>query len=185
MWPERVVRVVPPGEPAIDSDQSLLPRQLPARLPPPTRAEPEQRQRERPSPTPPVARPRVSGLHHPSPPPHIIAEIDLKLLMTQLKYHRSDTPTELLFPVTAYVAHYWAHHTQYMDWLREQGRDSWTGDIGAMSGGSGGDRPSRRDVGRNRYAAGLIEEGRSDESEEGAEIGWHSRGSRRLVTKCN
>jgi hypothetical protein len=172
MWPERVVREVPPDEPAIDSDQSLLPRQLPARLPPPTRAEPEQRQRERPSPTPPVARPRVSSSRHPSPPPHVIAEIDLKLLMTQLEYHRSDLPTEPLFPVTAYVAHYWAHHTQYTVHGLDAGAraGSWTGDVGAVPGGSEGDRPSRRDVGRNRYAAGLVKEGRSDESEEGAKI---------------
>jgi hypothetical protein len=153
--------VVPPDESANNSDQSLSPRRLPARPSPLTRAGA--------SPTPPVDRPRVSH-RHPSPPPHVIAEIDLKLLMTELEYRRSDLPTEPLFPVTAYIAHYWAHHTLYMDWMRDHRSDSWTGDISAMSGGSGGDRPSRPDVGRNMYAAGLIEEGRSDESEEGARI---------------
>jgi len=105
------------------------------------------------SPTTPVARhPRPE-----SPPPHVIAEIDLKLLMAQLEYHRSDLPTEPLFPVTAYMAHYWAHHTQYMDWMREQGRESWTGDVIALSGGSGGERQRRRGAERERDAEELDE----------------------------
>lgn len=53
-----------------------------------------------------------------------------------------------------------------MDWMRERGRESWTGDVSALSGGSGGDRIRRGDVDRNRYDAGLNEEGLIDESGE-------------------
>jgi hypothetical protein len=114
------------------------------------------------SPTTPVA--RHSRLE--SPPPHVMAEIDLKLLMTQLEYHRSEVPTDPLFPVTAFVAHYWAHHTQYMDWMRDHGSDSWTGDIGAMSGGSGDERQRRRGAEGKRDDEALNEAGRGNESDE-------------------
>ena len=36
--------------------------------------------------------------------------------MAQLEFHRAGLSSDSLFPVTAYVAHYWAHHTRYTDW---------------------------------------------------------------------
>jgi len=59
--------------------------------------------------------------------------------MAQLEFHWADLSSDSLFPMTAYVAHYWTHHTQYTDWMREQGIGegaSWTGDVAAMAGGS-------------------------------------------------
>jgi len=64
------------------------------------------------------------------------------------------------------MAHYWAHHTQYMDWIREQGWGSWTGDVSVLSGGSGGERQRRRGAERERNDEGLNEKGRSNESDE-------------------
>jgi hypothetical protein len=53
-----------------------------------------------------------------------------------------------------------------MDWMREHGRDSWTGDVGATSGGSAGEKQRRRDSERNRNDEELDEEDMVDQRNE-------------------
>jgi hypothetical protein len=56
-----------------------------------------------------------------------------------------------------------------MDWMREHGRDSWTGDIGAMSGGSGDNRPREQGTERNRDDEGLNQGGEEEQGNESDE----------------
>ena len=104
--------------------------------------------------------------------------------MAQLEFYRADLSSDSLFPVTAYVARYWAHHTPYTDWMREHGKGqgaSWTCDVAAMAGGSGSnDNVDVEESDSGRQGTGLGSDGGQDgEVHAGKEPKKSGKGGRR------